>query len=250
MDKKIALITGAGSGIGKASAKALSKSGFVVVLTGRRQEALQNVESEIKKDGGEATAIVSDVTDESSVENLFLKINQKFGCLHLLFNNAGTGLPPTTPDQISLSQWKSCVDTILLGSFLCTRGAFKIMRDQTPRGGRIINNGSVSSHVPRPGSIAYTTAKHGITGLTKATSLDGRHLDIVCGQIDIGNAVTDLTKSLGAGMVQASGKVEPEATFDVDHVARAVVYMAELPLNANVQFMTLMASKMPFIGRG
>ena len=245
---KIAIVTGAGSGIGRATAMALAQAGFSVVLAGRRADALNSVAAEI---GKSATAIATDVMDPKSVANLFAKTKEKFGRLDLLFNNAGSGAPGTINlEDLTFEQWQNVVATNLTGPFLCTQEAFRIMKAQTPRGGRIINNGSISAHVPRPNSAPYTSTKHAITGLTKSTSLDGRKYDIACGQIDIGNAASGMAANMNAGMPQANGTIAPEPTMDVADVARSVVFMASLPLDSNVQFMTVMATKMPFIGRG
>ncbi len=245
---KVAIVTGAGSGIGRASAKALAEAGFTVVLAGRRADALNAVAAEI---GSNATAIPTNVMDPKSVANLFVKTKEKFGRLDLLFNNAGSGAPGTINlEDLTFEQWQNVVATNLTGPFLCTQEAFRIMKAQTPRGGRIINNGSISAHVPRPNSAPYTSTKHAITGLTKSTSLDGRKYDIACGQVDIGNAASGMASNMGAGMPQANGTIAPEPTMDVGDVARSVVFMASLPLDSNVQFMTVMATKMPFIGRG
>jgi NAD(P)-dependent dehydrogenase (short-subunit alcohol dehydrogenase family) len=245
---KVALVTGAGSGIGKACAVALAKEGFAVVLAGRRIEPLNAVASEIGKN---TLAVACDVTDPKSVANLFAQTKEKFGRLDVLFNNAGTGAPGTVNlEDLTFEQWQNVVNTNLTGPFLCTQEAFKIMKAQTPRGGRIINNGSISAHAPRPNSAPYTSTKHAITGLTKSTSLDGRKYDIACGQIDIGNAATDMTSKMSAGVPQANGTMAPEPTMDVQDVARSIVFMASLPLDSNVQFMTVMATKMPLIGRG
>ncbi len=245
----VALITGAGSGIGQACAVALSKEGYSVVLAGRRPEALQET---IEKAGAGADmlAVPTDVADPAQVKALFAATKQKYGRLDLLFNNAGRGSPPGLLEEIEVEVWKAVVDVNLTGSFLCTQEAMKIMRDQDPRGGRIINNGSISAHAPRPNSVAYTSTKHAITGLTKSTSLDGRKYDIACGQIDIGNALTPLASRMTRGVPQANGDVAVEPTMDVQDVAKAVVYMASLSLDTNVQFMTVMATKMPFVGRG
>jgi NAD(P)-dependent dehydrogenase (short-subunit alcohol dehydrogenase family) len=244
----IALVTGAGSGIGKASAIALADAGFTVVLAGRRPEPLQAAAAEAGRD---AVALTCDVTQPSSVAALFEEIAARFGRLDLLFNNAGVAGPPAPLEDVGVDEWRSVLDTNVTGAFLCTQEAFRLMKRQLPRGGRIINNGSLSSSVPRPRSAPYTAAKHAITGLTRSTSLDGREHDIACGQIDIGNAATDMTQRMrGPGVPQAGGTVEREPTIDLSDVARAVVYMATLPLGANVQFMTVMATKMPFIGRG
>ena len=245
---RIALVTGAGSGIGRAAACALAQTGFIVVLAGRRREPLDEARAEA---GGEAVALTCDVRNPESVASLFAEVDARFGRLDLLFNNAGIGAPAALLEDVPFEQWSSVVDTNLTGTFLCTQEAFRIMKRQSPRGGRIINNGSISARVPRPRSASYTATKHAITGLTKATSLEGRAYDIACGQIDIGNAATEMTRPLTTtGVVQANGTTMAEPTFDVGHVAQAIVYMATLPLDANVQFMTLMATKMPFIGRG
>jgi NAD(P)-dependent dehydrogenase (short-subunit alcohol dehydrogenase family) len=244
----IALITGAGSGIGRATACALAHAGFRVVLAGRRREPLEDARTEA---GNEAVALVCDVRDPESVAALFAEIDARFGRLDLLFNNAGTGAPAAPLEDVTLEQWRSVVETNLTGTFLCTQEAFRIMKRQSPRGGRIINNGSISSTVPRPRAAPYTATKHAITGLTRATSLEGRAYDIACGQIDIGNAATEMTEPMiTTGVLQANGTSMREPTFDAGHVAEAVVYMATLPLDTNVQFMTLMATTMPFIGRG
>ena len=245
---RIALVTGAGSGIGRASAIALANDGFTVVLSGRRREPLEAAAAEA---GNDAVAIPADVRDPASVAALFAQIEQRFGRLDLLFNNAGVSAKAVPLEELELDAWRSVLDTNLTGAFLCTQRAFELMKRQTPRGGRIINNGSISASVPRPLSAAYTAAKHGVTGLTRSTSLDGRPYDIACGQIDIGNAATELTEPMRTtGVLQPDGETRREPTIDVDHVARAVVYMATLPLDANVQFMTVMATKMPFVGRG
>ena len=247
---KVAIITGAGTGIGKASALALIKEDFAVVLAGRRIEPLQATEAEANARGATALVVATDVADPASVKNLFARTRERFGRLDVLFNNAGFGGPPVLLEDLTYEKWKAVVDTNLTGAFLCTQEAFKIMKGQDPRGGRIINNGSISAHSPRPNSAAYTATKHAMTGLTKVTSLDGRKYDIACGQIDIGNAATEMTRGMARGVPQANGTTMVEPTFDVHHVARAVVYMATLPLDANVQFMTVMATKMPLIGRG
>jgi NAD(P)-dependent dehydrogenase (short-subunit alcohol dehydrogenase family) len=244
---KVAIVTGAGSGIGKYSATALGREGYAVVLAGRRRETLEAVAREI---GGSRTLVApTDVTDPASVRELFARTKDAFGRLDLLFNNAGISSGGALED-LTYERWKSVVDTNLTGAFLCTQEAFKIMKSQEPRGGRIINNGSISAHTPRPNSAPYTASKHGVTGLTKATSLDGRKYDIACGQIDIGNAATEMVERMKKGVPQANGTIAVEPTMDPADVARAVVYMASLPLDANVQFMTVMATKMPFIGRG
>jgi len=245
---RIALVTGAGRGIGRAAAIALAGSGFTVVLAGRNRAQLEAAATEA---GRGAVALTCDVRDPASVAALFAEIDVRFGRLDVLFNNAGIGAPPVPLEDIALEQWASVVETNLTGAFLCTQEAFKIMKRQSPRGGRIINNGSISASVPRLHSAPYTATKHAVTGLTRSTSLDGREYDIACGQIDIGNAATEMTEPMTTtGVLQADGTLEREPTIDVAHVARAVVYMATLPLDANVQFITVMATKMPFIGRG
>jgi NAD(P)-dependent dehydrogenase (short-subunit alcohol dehydrogenase family) len=248
MDSKIAVITGAGSGIGAAAATALATDGWLVVLVGRRRNRLEELAAahpELSLD-----PVPTDVTDEASVRNLFEVTVARHGRIDLLFNNAGMGGPPQELDEISLDEWQAVVNLNLTAAFLCTREAFGIMRRQRPQGGRIINNGSISAHTPRPRSIAYTATKHAITGLTKSTALDGRAYDIACGQIDIGNAATDLTAAAAEGVLQADGSVRAEARMRVEDVARAVVYMAGLPLDSNVATMTVMATKMPYLGRG
>jgi NAD(P)-dependent dehydrogenase (short-subunit alcohol dehydrogenase family) len=246
--RRVALVTGAGSGIGRASAIALANAGFTVILSGRRRAPLEAAAAEA---GNDAVAIPADVRDPVSVAALFVEIEQRFGRLDLLFNNAGVSAKAVALEELELDAWRSVLDTNLTGAFLCTQRAFELMKRQTPRGGRIINNGSISASVPRPLSAAYTAAKHGVTGLTRSTSLDGRPYDIACGQIDIGNAATELTEPMRtSGVLQPDGETRREPTIDVDHVARAVVYMATLPLDANVQFMTVMATKMPFAGTG
>ena len=247
---KIAIVTGAGSGIGRAVAVALVRNGYSVVLAGRRADSLKQTALEARQASCEILAVPTDVSDPGSVRQLFAKAKEAFGRLDLLFNNAGISGPAVALEELSHADWKSVVDTNLTGAFLCTQEAFKIMKSQNPRGGRIINNGSISAHAPRPNSAPYTATKHGITGLTKATSLDGRKYDIACGQIDIGNAATEMAERMKAGVPQANGTIAVEPTMDPAEVARAVVYMASLPLDANVQFMTVMATKMPFIGRG
>ncbi|MFI5281781.1 MAG: SDR family oxidoreductase [Candidatus Dormibacterales bacterium] len=249
-EARIALITGAGSGIGRAVALALAAEGYAVVLAGRRREALEATAAQAVGNSQTIMVVPTDVRQESSVQALFDRVNEAFGRLDLLFNNAGTGGPPVPIEDLTLHQWKHVLETNLTGAFLCTREAVRLMKAQTPQGGRIINNGSISAHSPRPDSTAYTAAKHGITGLTRATSLDGRKYNIACGQIDIGNAATEMTEQIAIGAVQADGTVVPEPRMDLRAVAAAVVYMAGLPLEANVQFMTVMATKMPFIGRG
>ena len=248
--RKVAIVTGAGTGIGKSSALALLREGYSVVLAGRRIEPLEMTAKEAGPFGSQALVVPTDVSKPDSVRMLFTKAKQKFGRLDLLFNNAGTSAPPVLLEDLTFEQWNSVVDVNLTGAFLCTQEAFKLMKGQIPRGGRIINNGSVSAHTPRPNSAPYTATKHAITGLTKATALDGRKYDIACGQIDIGNAGTELSAKMIEGVPQASGVIAVEPTMDVEHVARAVVYMASLPLDANVLFMTVMATKMPLVGRG
>jgi NAD(P)-dependent dehydrogenase (short-subunit alcohol dehydrogenase family) len=247
---KVAIVTGAGSGIGKQAALALLHEGYSVVLAGRRRELLDATVRESKSPGSRALVVPADVGDPASVKTLFAKTRETFGRLDLLFNNAGVGAPGIPLEDLTYEQWKSVVDINLTGAFLCTQEAFRIMKTQDPRGGRIINNGSISAHAPRPNSAPYTATKHGVTGLTKATSLDGRKYDIACGQIDIGNAATEMTARMKRGVPQANGALEVEPTFDAEQVARAVVYMASLPLEANVLFITVMATKMPFVGRG
>ncbi len=247
---KVALVTGAGSGIGKTVALALLKDGYRVVLAGRRRGPLEQTAKDAGSAGAQALVVPADVSLPDSVRALFAKTKEVFGRLDLLFNNAGV-FPPGVPlEDLSVEQWKTAVDVNLTGAFLCTQEAFKIMKSQVPRGGRIINNGSISAHAPRPNSAPYTATKHAITGLTKSTSLDGRKYDIACGQIDIGNAATEITSKIGTGAPQANGTITPEPLMDLSHVASAVLYMASLPLETNVQFLTIMATKMPFIGRG
>jgi len=247
---KVALVTGAGSGIGRAVACALARDGFALVLAGRRADALEASAEAVRGEGGQALAVPTDVTDPDSVRALFGRAKSEFGRLDLLFNNAGIGAPPVPLEELPFEQWKAVVDTNLTGAFLCTQEAIRLMKAQEPRGGRIINNGSISAHAPRPNSAPYTATKHAITGLTRSTALDGRKHDIACGQIDIGNAATEMTEPMAKGVAQADGHIEVEPRMDVAHVASAVAYMAGLPLDANVQFMTVMATKMPFIGRG
>ena len=249
MDSKVAIVTGAGTGIGKHTTLALLKAGYRVVLAGRRQELLEEVVAESAA-GERALAVRTDVADADSIAALFAKTKETFGRLDLLFNNAGTGGPPVPLEDLTLEQWQRVVDINLTGSFLCTQHAIRLMKDQQPKGGRIINNGSISAHVPRPNSAPYTSTKHALTGLTRSTFLDGREHNIVCGQIDIGNAHTPMTARMGRGAKQADGSIKPEPTMDVENVAQAVVYMDSLPLDANVPFITVMASSMPFIGRG
>lgn len=247
---KVAMVTGAGTGIGKRTALALLQEGYAVVLAGRRLAPLESTVKEAGPNGSRALIVPTDVGNPASVETLFAKTRETFGRLDVLFNNAGGGAPPIPLEELTYEQWQAVVNTNLTGAFLCTQEAFKIMKHQAPMGGRIINNGSISAHAPRPNSAPYTATKHALTGLTKSTSLDGRKYNIACGQIDIGNAATEMTERMKNGVPQASGAIAVEPTMDADHVARAVVYMANLPLNANVQFMTVMATKMPFIGRG
>jgi NAD(P)-dependent dehydrogenase (short-subunit alcohol dehydrogenase family) len=246
MDARVAVVTGAGSGLGRVIAEALLGAGYEVALAGRRREALE------KTAAGSPSALVvpTDVTDPASVAALFAAVREHWGRIDLLVNNAGTFGPSGTPDEVEVDAWLAAVGTNLTGSFLCAREAFALMRTQEPQGGRIVNNGSISAHVPRPGSAAYTATKHAITGLTRSLSLDGRPFGIACGQIDIGNAATDMTAGIATGARQADGSVRPEPTFDARHVADAVLYMAGLPLDANVQFLTITATTMPFIGRG
>ena len=245
---KTALVTGAGSGIGRAVALALAAEGYAVILAGRRADALEATAAQAP--GARLLPVATDITDPASVKALFDRAQEAFGRLDLLFNNAGTGAPPIPLEDLSFEHWKRVVDTNLTGAFLCTQQAIRLMKTQDPRGGRIINNGSISAHVPRPNSAPYTATKHAITGLTRSTALDGRAFDIACGQIDIGNAETPLTARMAGGVPQANGDVVPEPTMDVNDVAQALVYMASLPLSANVQFITVMATKMPYIGRG
>ncbi len=246
----VALVTGASAGIGKAAALALLGSGYRVVLAARRRELLEQAVAESGAPADTALAVPTDVTDPASVRALFAETRRAFGRLDVLFNNAGRGSPPVPLEDLSYEQWQSAVNTNLTGAFLCTQEAIRIMKSQDPRGGRIINNGSISAHSPRPNSAPYTATKHAITGLTKCTALDGRKHDIACSQIDIGNAATALTERMSEGVLQADGRTAPEPRMDVAHVASAIVYIASLPLDANVQFMTIMATKMPFVGRG
>ena len=248
--QKVAIVTGASSGIGKASALALMKEGYAVVFAGRRKDMLESAAAEGKGTPGKSLVVQTDVTSHESIKALFAKTKETFGRLDLLFNNAGTGAPPVLLEDLTVEQWKAVVDANLNGVFYCTQEAFKIMKSQTPRGGRIINNGSISAHAPRPNSSPYTSTKHAVTGLTKAASLDGRKYDIAVGQLDIGNAETPLAARMKNGVPQANGTIMPEPLMDVEHTARAIVHMASLPLDANVLFMTVMATKMPFVGRG
>jgi NAD(P)-dependent dehydrogenase (short-subunit alcohol dehydrogenase family) len=247
---KVALITGAGSGVGRATALAFLREGYSVVLTGRRREALEQTVALAGANSNRALAIPADVTDPASVQSLFDAAKSTFGKLDVLFNNAGTSAPAVLLEDLSAEQWRRVVDVNLTGPFLCTQAAFRLMKEQSPQGGRIINNGSISAHTPRPNSAPYTATKHAITGLTKSTALDGRKYDIACGQIDIGNAETEMTARMKQGVLQASGTTAVEPTMDVEHVAHAVLYMASLPLDANVLFLTVMATKMPLVGRG
>ncbi len=245
---KVAVVTGAGSGVGRATAVTLGARGYAVALAGRRRAALE--ETAALMDAARTLVVSADVADQAAVRALFAAARDAFGRVDLLFNNAGMGAPKVPLEELSLQDWQRVVDTNLTGSFLCTREAFRIMKAQRPAGGRIINNGSISAHVPRPDSAPYTATKHAITGLTKATALDGRAFDITCGQIDIGNAATPMTERMAEGVAQANGATMAEPTMDVQHVADAVLYMAGLPLTANVPFLTVMATRMPYIGRG
>src|SRR5579863_6183027 len=247
---KTAVVTGAGSGIGKAVGLALQAAGYSVVLAGRRAEALDATAASVSKEGGKVLVVPTDVAKQESVKALFARVGDVFGRLDVLFNNAGTGGRAMPIEDLTLEQWNKVVAVNLTGAFLCAQEAIKLMKAQQPRGGRIINNGSLSAHAPRPNSAPYTATKHAITGLTKCISLDGRKYDIACSQIDIGNAATEMTERMSTGVAQANGTEAPEARMDVRHVADAVLYMANLPLDANVQFMTLMATTMPFVGRG
>jgi NAD(P)-dependent dehydrogenase (short-subunit alcohol dehydrogenase family) len=248
--KKIAAVTGAGSGVGKQSALALLRDGWSVAIAGRRADALQSTVSEAGEAGSRCLALPTDVSDPAAVEAFFAKIKQTFGRLDALFNNAGVNAPGIPFEDLSFEQWQRVVDINLTGSFLCAKAAFRLMKEQQPMGGRIINNGSISAHVPRPNSAPYTATKHAITGLTRSLALDGRKYDICSSQIDIGNAATEMAMRMKDGVPQADGSIAVEPLMDVQHVARAVVYMANMPLDANVQFLTVMATKMPFIGRG
>jgi NAD(P)-dependent dehydrogenase (short-subunit alcohol dehydrogenase family) len=247
---KVAIVTGAGSGIGRAVALALAADGWAVALAGRTAAALEDTAGRGGGLAGQLRAVPTDITDEASVRALLAATRQAFGRLDLLFNNAGRNQPEAPIDDLPLEQWRAVLDVNLTGTFLCTREALRLMKAQSPRGGRIINNGSIAAHVPRPLAAAYSASKHGVTGLTKATSLEGRGFDIACGQIDIGNAATEMTEGTAKGALQSDGSVRPEPRIGVEHVVRAVRYMASLPLDANVQFMTVMATEMPLLGRG
>ncbi|MBF6569401.1 MAG: SDR family oxidoreductase [Candidatus Binataceae bacterium] len=250
MTAKVAIVTGAGSGIGQQTTIALLNQGYCVAMAGRHIESLESTEAAARAHAERTLLVVTDIRNPAAVRNLFVKTREKFGRLDLLFNNAGTSAPGVPMEDLTYGQWQSVIEVNLTGTFLCTQEAFRVMKNQDPRGGRIINNGSVSAHVPRPDSAPYTATKHAITGLTRSTSLDGRKYGIACGQIDIGNAATEMTARMAVGMPQADGSVRAEPRMDADNVARAVVFMASLPLDANVQFMTVMATTMPFIGRG
>jgi NAD(P)-dependent dehydrogenase (short-subunit alcohol dehydrogenase family) len=252
MADRIAMVTGSGTGVGRACALALMKASYTVVLTGRRKDKLEEVAKEGAAFGGRSLCVAADIADPASIRNLFAETKKAFGRLDVLFNNAGIGAPAVPLEDLPYDKWKAAVDTNLTGTFLCTQEAFRIMKDQTPRGGRIINNGSISAHAPRPLTVAYTATKHAITGLTKSTSLDGRAYDIACGQIDIGNAVSPLTERMvtGQGVLQPNGSMMTEPRMEAEDVGNAVVYMANLPPSANVLFMTVMATKMPYVGRG
>ena len=250
VDGRIALVTGAGSGIGKAAAKALANAEFRLALAGRRLDALEETAGETGASDADILCVSTDVSDPDSVDALFAKTIEKYGRLDVLFNNAGTNTPGRTIDEISPEDWQKVIDVNLTGSFLCARAAFAQMRKQDPQGGRIINNGSISAYVPRPGSIPYTASKHAITGLTKTLALDGRPFDIACGQVDVGNAATEMASRMATGVPQANGEIAVEPLMDVAHVGDAVVHMASLPLSANIMFLNVMATKMPFAGRG
>ena len=250
VERKVAIVTGAGSGIGRGTALALLREGYAVVLAGRRRDALSETADRAGRDRERALVVPTDVTDPASVRALFDATSVTFGRLDLLFNNAGVGAPPVPLEDLPVEEWRRVLDACLTGAFLCTREAFRLMKAQSPPGGRIINNGSISAHTPRPHSAPYTAAKHGITGLTKSAALDGRPFGIACGQIDVGNASTEMTARMATGVLQADGSVAAEPTIDVEHVARAVVYMASLPSDANVLSLTVMATRMPFVGRG
>lgn len=249
-DQKISIVTGAGTGVGKSASLALADEGWTIVLAGRRKDPIEAVANEIKSQGGNALAIVTDTSDTKSVKGLFEETKRAFGRLDLLFNNAGTNAPGVSLEDLSFEQWTNVVNVNLTGVFLCTQEAFRLMKAQTPMGGRIINNGSISAHVPRPGSAPYTATKHAVTGLTRSTSLDGRKYNIACGQIDIGNALTEMAARMTKGVPQADGSIQVEPVMDVSNVGKTVAHMASLPMEANVQFVTVMATNMPFIGRG
>ncbi|MEM7530978.1 MAG: SDR family oxidoreductase [Chloroflexota bacterium] len=249
-ENKVAIITGGGSGIGKSSALALLAEGYCVAVAGRRMERLQEVVDEAGDATDRVLAVQTDVTDPASVKNLFDRTIEAFGRVDVLFNNAGTGAPPKLLEELPVEDWQRVVNVNLTGSFLCTQEAFRVMKSQEPMGGRIINNGSISAHVPRPNSAPYTATKHAVTGLTRSTSLDGRKYNIACGQVDVGNAETEMASRMKDGVPQADGSIAAEPLMDVSNVAKTIVYMASLPLDANVQFVTVMATKMPFIGRG
>ena len=249
-DQKISIVTGAGTGVGKSASLALADEGWTIVLAGRRKDPIEAVANEIKSRGGNASAIVTDTSDTKSVKGLFEETKRTFGRLDLLFNNAGTNAPGVSLEDLSFEQWTNVVNVNLTGVFLCTQEAFRLMKAQTPMGGRIINNGSISAHVPRPGSAPYTATKHAVTGLTRSTSLDGRKYNIACGQIDIGNALTEMAARMTKGVPQADGSIQIEPVMDVANVGKTVAHMASLPMEANVQFVTVMATNMPFIGRG
>jgi NAD(P)-dependent dehydrogenase (short-subunit alcohol dehydrogenase family) len=249
-DDRYALITGAGGGIGRAAALALAKAGWHVAVTGRRAEPLEETASAIAAHGRRALVVPCDVGDPASVKELFAKTGEAFGRLDLLFNNAGAGAPPVPMEELTYEQWKAVVDVNLTGAFLCAQGAITMMKNQTPRGGRIINNGSISAHTPRPHSAPYTATKHAITGLTKSIALDARQYDIACGQIDIGNALTDMARKMTKGVPQADGRIAIEPTIEPEQVGDAIVHMASLPLSANILTLTIMATKMPYVGRG
>ena len=249
-DQKISIVTGAGTGVGQAASLALADEGWTIVLAGRRKDPIEAVTNEIKSRGGNALAIVTDTSDTKSVKGLFEETKRAFGRLDLLFNNAGTNVPGVSLEDLSFDQWTNVVNVNLTGVFLCTQEAFRLMKTQTPMGGRIINNGSISAHVPRPGSAPYTATKHAVTGLTRSSSLDGRKYNIACGQIDIGNALTEMAARMTKGVPQADGSIQVEPVMDVSNVGKTVAHMASLPMEANVQFVTVMATNMPFIGRG
>ncbi len=247
---RVAIVTGAGTGVGRSAALALLREGYSVALAGRRAQPLEGTVAAAGPDGSRTLVVPTDVGDPAQVQALFAAATERFGRLDLLFNNAGTGAPPVLLEDLTYEQWQRVVDVNITGAFLCTQAAFRVMKDQDPMGGRIINNGSISAQVPRPNSAPYTATKHAMTGLTRSSSLDGRKYNIACGQIDIGNAATEMTGVISTGILQPNGDVLAEPTMDVENVARAVVYMAGLPLDANVQFMTVMATAMPYIGRG